>query len=115
HGDFGKHWEGATRLSLVDSRQSTLINTIEVKHNGEDSLVIPLCLPGGRHNLDLRDLTGRGFAADLVLSVFLAYNVADTAVFGYDPKSDRIKQFLIEIDNGAQKRTVPWTEQVFAM
>ena len=30
-GDFGKFWKGPTRLSLIDSAEMKLINTIEIR------------------------------------------------------------------------------------
>ena len=134
HGDFGKFWEGPTRLSLFDSEEMRLINTLKIPEGcpgckeGRDTLTIPLCVlnpnsrvrnPGsdraGKPNLDLRDITGEGLNAEFTLLVFEAYGIASTAVFGYEPNSDLVVQYPIEILHSSKRPlTTLWTEQVFA-
>jgi len=120
YGDFGKFWEGPTRLSLIDLQEMKLINTIEV-HAGcdtcADSFQIPLCVrnsssdPGGRPNLDLRDLTGEGLNTGFTLLMFQAFGLASTGAFGYEVRFDRLVQYPVE--TGSEKPTL-WTLMVFA-
>lgn len=120
HGDFGKFWEGPTRLSLVDTQRTKVVNTIEIQDGCDtcgDSFQIPLCVrtsesdPDGRPNLILRDLTGEGLKADFTLLMFEAFQLTSTAAFGYELRSDRVVQYPIE--NGADRPAL-WTDEIFA-
>lgn len=132
-GDFGKFWKGPTRLSLVDSELMKLINTVEIREGcpgcqvGRDSFTIPLCVlnpysrvrnpvsdRAGKPNMNLRDLTGEGVKAEFALFIFEAFGIASTGVFGYEPKSDRVVQFAIEIQSSKKPLITLWTEQIFA-
>jgi len=134
HGDFGMVWRGPTRLSLVDAGPIELLNTVEIHTgcagcgSGRDRFIIPHCVlnpyprkkesPSDKHgkpNLDLRDYTGEGIRAEFALFIFEAFGITSTGVFGYDPKTDRVIQFPVELLRPAKKPlTTMWTEQVFA-
>jgi hypothetical protein len=118
-GDFGEYRKGPTRLSLIDAKQASIVNTIEIRagcDQCEDSFEIPLCVltstsgNPGTSNLELKDLTGEGLRADFSLFIFEAYGLVSTGAFGYDPKSDMVVQYPIQI---GRNQTL-WTEQVFA-
>jgi hypothetical protein len=132
-GDFGKFWKGPTRLSLVDSGDARIVNTIEVRDDcggcraPADSFTVPLCVLNrqsplgkptpellGRPNLDLRDLTGQRLNAEFALFTFEAFGLVSTGVFGYEPKFDRVVQYPVEILGSKKPVTVLWTEEVFA-
>jgi hypothetical protein len=105
----GDHWMGPTRLSLVNSAEIELLNTIEIKNpffgEPDDSFRLPFLVQGDYYwvphpnakkegaprLLNLRDLTGDGMAAQFVLFAYVACNVVSTSVLGYDRPSDRVK------------------------
>jgi len=105
-GDFGKYREGPTRLSLIDTKQARVLNTIDLRAGCDscgDSFQVPVCIlssrsgPAGKPNLDLKDLTGEGLKADFALTMFEAFDLVATGAFGYDPTSDRVVQYPVEL------------------
>lgn len=131
HGDFGKFREGPTRLSLVNSEEMRLINTIEIREGcpgcqERDTFTLPVCVltpyshmnnplsdKVGKPNLNLRDLTGQGAKLQFALFIFEAYSIAGTGVFGYEPKSDRVMQYPSEIESSTKPVITLWTEEIF--
>lgn len=131
---YGDYWSGPTRLSLVDSRRKTLINTVEVRSGPdgpEESMGqfrIPYLVPAiyyhvARPNrkkegvpriLFLRDLTGEGDRGQFVLFDYLACGIVSTGVFGYSSKADRATQFQVEtITNRHRPELTMWVPVVF--
>jgi hypothetical protein len=133
HGDFGVSWQGQTRLSLINPEEMKLINTIEVREGcitcgrDADRFTLPLCVldpfPRGRTsasgrvgkpNMNLADFTGEGLKVQFALYVFEAYGIADTGVFGYEQRSDRVVQYPIELQSSEGPLKGLWVEQAFA-
>lgn len=126
---YGDHWYGPTRLSLFDSTNKRLINTIEIRGMYEDAgFPIPFLVANGNYYvprvsankegvpviLNLRDLTGEGIAGQFVLFEYEACAISLTSVLGYSPKSDRAVQYGVERPTESGKpEVVPWVEQVF--
>jgi hypothetical protein len=102
-GEFGAYWKGPTRLSLVDSAQLKVINSIEIRNGspcsdkgcglGEDTFAVPFCVfssfhptdgtsvKSGKRNLWLRDFTGEGVAVQFPMLWFEAYGLVSTGMF----------------------------------
>ncbi len=68
-GDFGQYRKAPTRLSLLDSERTKIINTVEIREgalgfrSADDTFKLPVCmldLNRERSILYLRDLTGEG-------------------------------------------------------
>jgi hypothetical protein len=131
---YGDHWSGPARLSLVDSRKKSLINTIEInsdRHAPDNSggiFRIPYFVSSvyyrvPRRNrkkegvpriLHLRDMTGEGQRAQFVLFDYLACGIANTSVFGYSLKADRAVQFEVEtFAKRHRPELTAWVPQVF--
>jgi len=131
----GDHWYGPTRLSLVSSDPVKLVNTVRIISRGptgdftEDTFSLPFFVPNFYYHvphinaehegkpklLYLRDLTGEDGAADFVLYIYDACGIASTSVFGYNRRSDRAVQYLVEVRQTGQKtHREAWVEQIFA-
>jgi hypothetical protein len=138
---YGDHWEGPTRLSLVDLAKSTLVNTLEVRSSYEQPndfgnvssakpgvFEIPFFVPNSHYHVPrpdakregkpaimiLRDLTGEGVAGQFVLFDYVNCGGASGSVVGYSPRSDRAVQYSVEIITGAEKPKIQlWAEQIF--
>lgn len=132
---YGDHWLGPVRLSLLDTSTNGLLNTAKVIGpsffgDPKDSLRLPYVVgqsyyhvpsvnragEGKPEILHLRDLTRDEVAAEFVLFMYAACGIAETAVFGYDPATDRVVNYPIEIQTAGErpKRQV-WIEQVFSV
>lgn len=64
--------------------------------------------------MNLKDLTGEGLRVQFVLLVFAAFGIADTGALGYDPPSDHVVQYPIELQSPDGPTKGFWAEQVFA-
>ena len=131
---YGDNLVGPTRLSLVDSTNQKLLNTVEIvgpalRRDSADSFRLPFFVPNDYYTvpnvdskregvpriLDLRDFTGDGIAAEFVLFMYSACGIVSTSVFGYSAQSDRAIQYPVEIFDKKRKPEVKfWVEQVFA-
>lgn len=113
---YGDHWYGPTRLSLVDAAKHKLLNTIEIpdffEHPGDQhSFPIPFFVPndfyyvpdpnsnheGSPKILNLRDLTGEGYAGQFVLFEYEFCGTALTSVLGYSRVFDRAVQYQVQV------------------
>ncbi len=124
-------WKGPARLSLVDSGNWRLINTIRV-HSGcpgcvpsrpDDLFLLPsvskalgsyysVPRPGKDGTgipriLTLRDYTGNGVVAEFPVFEYEACGIVNTSLLGYQPGSDTVVQYTVEPGGF-------WVEQVFA-
>jgi hypothetical protein len=130
---YGDHWFGPASLSLVDSTNRKLINTIRIhspseapEDNGSYSVPFfawdgPYYVPHPDKNhkgapiiLHLRDLTGEEVAGQFALFDYAATGISNGSVFGYSPKSDRAVQYPIELTEGRFRPVIQlWETQVF--
>jgi hypothetical protein len=131
---YGDHWYGPTRLSLVDWRNKTLINTIEIRglYEGSDEPEHGFPIPfhvsnayyyvpqinknkeGVPRILNLRDLTGERVVGQFVLFEFDTCTSALTTVLGYSDRTDTAVQFQIEISEPGEKtEVVSWVPHLF--
>jgi hypothetical protein len=131
---YGDNWVGPTRLSLVDPVNRKLLNTIDVvgpaySRDAADSFRLPFLVGNYYYHvpqmnlkkegkptiLYLRDLTGDGVAAEVVLFMYGACGIAETGVFGYQEQSDRVVPYLVEVQDGSgQPKAEQWVSQIFA-
>jgi hypothetical protein len=131
---YGDHWLGKTRLSLVNSADGRLLDTINIVGpcfigDPADSFRLPFLVPNyyydvphqnSKHEgkptiMHLRDLTGDGVATEFVLFKYGACGIVDTSVFGYNPLTDRAIQYPVQVFVDAYKPEFQtWVEQVFA-
>lgn len=125
----GSYWSGPTRLSLLDTANMTLRNTLAIKDPlGEDDVFdLPYQLPGtdgypyfvpqgfgpervGQPELlRLRDLDGDGAAREFSLASAGNCMLLLLAAFGYDPDSDTVRSLPVTLtvrkDRGATETT----------
>ncbi len=130
HGD---HWQGPSRLSLIDTTRDQLINTIRITDAGfsgkpEDRMAIPFLVfdeywrvpkvdsekRGEPQILFLRDLTGDGVAAEFAMFIYSACGIAETSVLGYSPKLDRATRYPVVVHENGKAETKFWVSQIFA-
>ena len=131
---FGDYWLGSAYLSLVDSRETKLINTVNIKPyfrtSDRGDFRIPFMVsnyyyhvprPNSKNEgtpqiLFLHDFTGEGVAGQFVL--FDYFHTGDgnpTSVYGYSPKLDRAVAYQVERTEGSHRpELVSWVPQVFS-
>src|SRR5579863_9218516 len=135
---YGDNWVGPTRLSLIDSTNRKVLNTISILgpaflRDPDDSFRLPFKVgtyyyhvPGVDPNqsdkegkptlLYLRDFTGDGVAAEFVLFEYGACGIAGTSVFGYQKQLDQVVQYSVEVTSGKGKtEVVKWVDQIFGV
>ena len=133
----GSHYSGPTRVSLVDTKAGTIINTVEIKQeydDGADSFDIPYAIRKGYYYavegnpkagvegkanvLQLKDYNGDGKALEFALFDAQACMGLPTTLIGYSTKQDRVIQYPIrlQIDNNGKSSTTTshWCDYLFA-
>ena len=131
---YGDHWYGPARLSLIDAGKHKMMNTLEIpdyfEHPGDGrSFPIPFFVPNDFYNvsnpnsknegtpkiLNLRDLTGEGYAGQFVLFEYEFCGTALTSVFGYSKVYDRAVQYQVEVLGGNDTLSFDtWVATTFA-
>ena len=126
----GSYWSGPTRLSLLDTQQGVLRNTLPIADPREegDSFDLPYRIPAARPFpyfvpqtagkdqegrpalLALRDLTGDGKDQEFYLASAGNCMLMLYSVFGYDPAKDQAVQYAVALTSTeAGKETVATT------
>jgi len=137
HGNYS--WEGPTRLSLLDAKRGSLINTVKIlgrDSKGDetnDSFTLPALSPaspsyykvphpndagkGVPEILNLSDFTGNGLASEFALFEYDACGLVSTSVLGYQRTSDRVVEYPVETRDRTHKGGAIrfWIQQVFAV
>jgi hypothetical protein len=132
----GSYYNGATRVSLVDTQTRRIINTIRLRqeyNEGADEFDVPYKIhsgsyyhvegvPVGREGkptiMWLRDYNGDGKAAEFALFDALACMGLQTALIGYSERQDKVIQYptrLVVEEKG--KRSVGirrWIDYLFS-
>ncbi len=131
---YGDHWYGPTRLSLVDLEKPAIRNTLEVpdffEHPGDGySFPVPFFVsndfyyvpkPDARREgtpriLNLKDLTGEGYAAQFVLFEYEFCGTPLTSVLGYSRVFDRAIQYEVEVlSSNDRPRRDTWVAAIFS-
>jgi hypothetical protein len=131
---YGDHWYGPARLSLIDGERHKIINTLEIpdffEHPGDGrSFPIPFFVPndfykvsnpnskneGSPKILNLKDLTGEGYAGQFVLFEYEFCGTALTSVFGYSQAYDRAVQYQVEVSGGKDTPSFDtWVATIFS-
>jgi hypothetical protein len=112
---LGSACSGPTRISLLDTRNERVLNTIEILDSQDppvDSFALPYEIrPGGYYRvdtvtargagkpvlLDYRDYNGDGRPEEFALYVAPACMGLQTTLIGYSHKQDRVLQYPIEL------------------
>jgi hypothetical protein len=122
----GSFYRGPTRVSLVDSRSGTIIDTaqivLELKNAEEDSFDIPYWVKPGFYRVlpplrkgegkpeivALRDYKGDGQAAEFAVYDAQSCSIVNTQLIGYSAKTDRVIRYPIRL-SGAWLAPTPLT------
>lgn len=128
----GSYWSGPTRLSLLDTRNGVLLNTIPIRDPMEeaDRFDLPYLIPAtqgfpyvvpegsGKEKegrpalLHLRDANGDGKPLEFYLACAENCMLMLYAVFGYDPGKDAVVRYpvlLTTAEKGKQRQeTTGW-------
>jgi hypothetical protein len=116
----GSYYRGPTRISLVDAAAKKIINTISLKHGGDnaDSFDIPYriladfyyIVPGRAKGaegkpalLSLRDINGDGLPLEASFFEAEACMGLLTTTIGYSPHQDKVIQYEVELKCRTQK------------
>jgi len=105
----GSHYTGPTRVSLVDARTGSIINTIKIfDHEGRDSFDIPYRLKAGYFYrvegvpkdkegkptiMWLQDYNGDGHASEFPLFEAIGTASRPTTLIGYSESQNRVIQY----------------------
>jgi hypothetical protein len=132
----GSYYNGATRVSLVDTQTRRIINTIEIRqeyNEGADEFDVPYKIHSGSYYhvegvptgaegkptiMRLRDYNGDGKALEFALFDALACMGLQTALIGYSERQDKVIQHLTRLvveEKG--KRSVAmrrWVDYLFS-
>jgi len=129
----GSYYSGITRVSLVNSATSVIINTLSVKEDTEETFDLPYAIRRGyyyrvgtlvRNGVEtkptiiwLKDYNGDGGALEFALFDAQACMGLDTTLIGYSQKQDRVIQYPIhlEVIEGAKhsSRDGFWADYLF--
>jgi len=128
----GCYYEAVTRVSLLDTREGVLINTLSIADpdTGKDSFDVPYQVGhGGPYRirerfgrptlLALRDYNGDGVAAEFALFDALTCSDLLTTLIGYVSEKDQVIQYPIHatfeaFDHQVRVLTTSWSENLFA-
>lgn len=132
----GSYYNGATRVSLVDTRTRRIINTIRIRqdyYEGADEFDIPYLIrsgsyyyvagvPEGREGkptiMRLRDYNGDGKALEFALFDAQACMGLQTTLIGYSERQDKVIQYpILVVVEEKGKRSVEirrWTDYLFS-
>jgi len=114
-------WRGSFRVSLIDSGQRRIVNTVEldqyldavpVTFLRRSHPLYPTSVGGSKARiLTLNDLTGNGVASDFALLSYVHCGSVMSTALGYDKQADRVVHYSIEAP-GEEPHF--WVSQVFA-
>lgn len=132
----GDHFSGQTRVSLVDTINNQIINTLEIKPDdeqnttAEDTFDIPYRMRKGYYYqvegktegkptiLFLKDYNGDGKALEFALIDALACMPIDTTLIGYSEANDKLVNYQVELtvkldDEKPKKEVSRWIPYLF--
>jgi hypothetical protein len=127
----GSYYSGPTRVSLVDSGTNSIINTLKISEEGEESFDLPYAIRKGYYyRVDsvkrgeakptiiwLRDYNGDGKTLEFAFFDAVACMGLQTTLVGYSVKQDRVIQYPIKLEviEGKKRssRTSLWADYLF--
>lgn len=133
----GSYYSGPARVSLVNTKTNSIINTVEIKReyeDGEDSYDIPYAIRQGYYYnvkgkpakgveakpdlMDLKDYNGDGKALEFALFDALACMGLPTTLIGYSERQDKVIQYPISLDvkggDNAPTEVSHWCDYLFS-
>lgn len=130
----GSHYQGPTRVSLLNTKTNQIINTIKIiGDGGEDSFDIPYHIqkgfyyhvegvPRGKEGkptiMWLKDYNGDGHAWEFALFDAIACMGLPTTLIGYSEPQDKVMQYPVELTvlagHKSTTATVLWVDYLFS-
>lgn len=133
----GSYYSGPTRVSLINAKTRSIINTVEIKQeysDGEDSFDVPYAIHKGYYYrvegnpkkgeevkpiiLALKDHNGDGRALEFALFDALACMGLPTTLIGYSEQQDKVIQYSISLEvKGDEKQSTEvshWCDYLFS-
>jgi hypothetical protein len=130
----GSYYSGPTRVSLLNSKTNSVINTVIVKEDDEDSFDLPYAIRKGyyyrvapvtKNGIEakptimwLRDYNGDGKPLEFALFDAQACMGLGTTLIGYSEKQDRVIEYPVQLDviEGSKhsSRVTPWADYLFS-
>lgn len=126
----GHYYSGPTRVSLIDLKSKKIINTINLKNDGDaDSFDVPYKIQSGYYHIPgkqkeakpvilfLRDFNGDRKPHEFVLYDAINCMTVMNALIGYSETQDKVIQYQIGLKTFADKKpkteTVDWIDHLF--
>jgi hypothetical protein len=132
----GSYYSGRTRVSLVDAKSRSVINTVKIEQEyikGEDTFDIPYQIHSGSYYhvkgvpkgqegkptiIQLKDYNGDGKALEFALFDALFCMGLQTTLIGYSERQDKVIQYPIRLEVLNQgKRSIEvkhWVDYLFS-
>jgi hypothetical protein len=132
----GNHYNGATRVSLVETRTRRIINTLRIRqeyNEGADEFDVPYKIHSGSYYhvegvpvggegkpslMWLRDYNGDGRAQEFALFDALACMGLQTALIGYSERQDKVIQYptqlVVEEKGRRSVKLRRWVDYLFS-
>lgn len=130
----GSHFRGPLRVSLVDSQNRVVINTVKVRNFwGDDFFDVPYAITKNRFYrtaaeserreskpivMWLRDYAGEGEPLQFALFDALACMGLRTSLIGYVPSLDRVQQYQTDLtvhyEGKTTRQTIEWVDYLFS-
>ena len=130
---LGSYYQGATRISLVDTQTKTVINTIKLSSDESDVFNIPYRIQpsplyhvnetlvrgeGRPELLHLEDYNGDGQPLEAAFFEAEACMGLATTLIGYSPKQDKVIQYHVILktpgDSGGGQTDNVWVDYLFS-
>jgi hypothetical protein len=133
----GSYYSGPTRVSLINTKTRSIVNTVEIKQeyfDGEDSFDIPYAIRQGYYYrvvgkpkkgeelkpniIWLKDYNGDGRALEFALFDALACMGLPTTLIGYSEQQDKVIQYSIFLkvkgDDKQSTEVSHWCDYLFS-
>jgi hypothetical protein len=133
----GSYYSGPTRVSLINTKTRSIVNTVEIKQeyrDGEDSFDIPYAIRQGYYYrvvgkpkkgeelkpniIWLKDYNGDGRALEFALFDARACMGLPTTLIGYSEQQDKVIQYSIFLkvkgDNKQSTEVSHWCDYLFS-
>lgn len=133
----GSYYSGPTRVSLLNSANRTIVNTVKIAEEpeeGGDTFDLPYAIRKGYYYrveapvkrdveakptiMWLKDYNGDGKALEFALFDAVACMGLETTLIGYSEKQDRVIQYPVNLEvlEGSKHstRVTPWADYLFS-
>jgi hypothetical protein len=125
---LGSYYSGPTRISLLDTAASRVLNTLKLSYENQDSYDVPYRISpefyyrvtgplrqkeGRSELLHLLDYNGDGEALEAAFYSREGCQGLNTTLIGYSKRQDAVIQFRLELTEGRTKSFQKWVDYLF--